>query len=265
MKQAIVLSVFIFLSIAILAQNQIEVCLSKATHIIGKEKITYLQVGNHSKIIAEIVPEHPNMVRVKAVEKFEVESSLTMVSANKVYSLFVKYADTNKISYALEDFRGVQSGNVFSGDLPEYLLKELSSQILNRNQKTVREKVKKDGLIFRLRNIYLKNDVLFLEMEITNTTNIAYDIQDFYWWIDDKKEFKATNVQEYQVQPIYQHYKLKSIPAKTTLREVFVIPKLTIPDKKILRIEVLEKALGNTGRKLNLDIKNKQILKAKTF
>ena len=266
MKYTIVLSVFIFLSMAILAQNQIEVCQSKATHIIGKEKISYLQVGDHSKIIAEVVPEHPNMVRVKAVEEFKGESSLTLVSANKVYSLFVKYDDTNTISFNLEDFHWVKSGETRSGILPEYLLKELSSQILNRgNQKTVNEKVKKDGLIFRFRNIYLKSGVLFFELEITNTTNIAYDIQDFYWWIDDKKEFKATNVQEYQVQPIYQHYKLISIPARTTLREVFVLPKLTIPDKRILRVEVLEKALGNTGRKLSLDIKNKQILKAKTF
>lgn len=118
-------------------------------------------------------------------------------------------------------------GEGSTGALPEYLLKELSSQVLNRRQHTVKVKTKKDGLIFRLRNIYLKHDVLFFELEITNTTNIAYEVQGFLWWIDDRKEFKATNVQEYQVEPIYWHYKLISIPAKTTLREVFVLPKLT--------------------------------------
>jgi conjugative transposon TraN protein len=266
MKQSILLFVCIFFSLAICAQNQIEVCQSKATHIISKEKISYLQVGDPNKIVAEIVAEHSNMVRIKAVDTFGVETSLTLVSANKAYSIFVSYANTNKISYKLDDFHGMMIGAEGTEKLPEYVLKELSNQILNlRMQKSVKSKTKKDGLIFRIRNIYLKHDVLFFELELTNTTNIGYEIQDFYWWIDGKKEVKATNVQEYQVETVYQHYKLLSIPAKTTLREVFVLPKLTIPDKRILRIEVLEKALGNTGRKLSLDVKNKQILKAKSF
>lgn len=266
MKKSILLSICIFFSLAIWAQSQIDVCQSKATHIISKEKISYLQVGDPNKIVAEIVPEHPNMVRIKAVGTFGGETSLTLVSANKAYSIFVGYADTSKISYKLDDFHGMMIGEEGTGKLPEYVLKELSNQILNlRMQKSVKSKTKKDGLIFRLKNIYLKQDVLFFELELTNTTNMACQIQDFYWWIDDKKEVKATNVQEYRVAPVYQHYKLLSIPAKTKLREVFVLPKLTVPDKRILRIEVLEKALGNTGRKLSLDVKNKQILKAKTF
>ncbi len=44
--------------------------------------------------------------------------------------------------------------------------------------------------------------------------------------------------------------------------DTVVLPKLTIPDKRILRIEMLEKALGNTGRKLALEIQNKDILQA---
>lgn len=71
MKQVSLLFLFISLSLMVFAQNQLEVCESKATHIISGEKISYLQVGDHSKIIAEIVPEHPNMVRVKAVEAFK--------------------------------------------------------------------------------------------------------------------------------------------------------------------------------------------------
>lgn len=266
MKQAFIILSFILSSLAMHAQNRIEICRSKATHIISKEKISYLQVGDHSKIIAEIIPEHPNMLRIKAMEEFEGESSLTVVSADKVYSLLVNYSETNEISYAMEDFYGKNTGESGTGKLPEYLLKELCHQVLNNCiQKPVKTKTKSEGIIFCLRNIYLKQDVLFFELEITNTTNIAYTIQDCYWWIDDKKEFKATNVQEYKLDPIYSHYGVEYVPAKTTLREVFVLPKLTIPDKRILRVELLEKALGNTGRKLSLEIKNKHILNAKTF
>lgn len=256
----------ILFSTAVKSQNLIEVCEYKASHIISNEKVTYLQVGDHSKIMAEITPEHPNLIRIKAVEEFDGESSLTVVSANKVYSLFIKYDDTNKISYRLEDFHSVKTVGTASGKIPEYLLRELSHQILSKNKRLIKKrKEKKDGIKFQLTNIYLNNDVLFFVLEITNQTNLGYEVEDFHWWIDDKKQYKATNIQEYQVEPEYQHYKIKYIPAKTKLREVFVLPKLTIPDRRIIRIEMLEKALGNTGRKLTLDIQNKDILQASIF
>ena len=228
--------------------------------------MSYLQAGDNSLIIAEVVPEHPNMIRIKAIEPFEGESSLTIVSSDKVYSLFVKYANTNKISYDLESFHSVKTGNSGSNILPEYLLKEYSHQILSKGKKHIKNlKEKKDGITFQLINIYLKQDVLFFELQITNSTNMGYNVEGFHWWIDDKKQYKSTNVQEYQITPEYHHYNIKYIPAKTTLREVFVLPKLTIPDKRILRIEMLEKALGNTGRKLTMEIQNRDIMKAGDF
>ncbi|QIA09125.1 DUF4138 domain-containing protein [Draconibacterium halophilum] len=266
MKQSLLIIVYFFFSLAINAQNQIEICQNKTTHLIAKEKITYVQVGDTDKLIAEVVPEQPNMIRVKAVDDFEGESSLTVVSANRSYSLFVKYSDTNNISYQLEDFIGQIAGNINIGPVPEYLLKELCGQILNDcKQKSIQTKNKKDGIIFRLRNLYLKQDLLFFELEITNTTNMVLDMEAIHWWIDDRKQVKATNVQEYQVEELYRHYKWEFIPAKTTLREIIVIPKFIIPDKRILKIELLEKALGNTGRKLTLEVKNKAILKANSF
>lgn len=265
MKQIILmLAAVVFISMAGNAQSRIEVCVNKTCHIISNEKITYMQVGDHNKIIAEVVPEHPNLVRVKAVGKFEGESSLTIASAGKVYSLFVKYADTNQLSWRLEDFYSVKISDTGNGKIPEYLLRELSHQILSKNQKHIQKrKAKKDGIKFQLSNIYLKNDALFFELEITNQTNLGYEVEGFHWWIDDKRQYKATNVQEYQIEPEYLNYNIKYIPAKTKLREVFVLPKFTIPDKRILRIEMLESALGNTGRKLSLEVRNKDILDAR--
>nr|WP_319512015.1 DUF4138 domain-containing protein [uncultured Draconibacterium sp.] len=266
MKHSLLIIVFFFFSLAINAQNQIEICQNKTTHLIAKEKITYVQVGDPDKLIAEVVPEQPNMVRVKAVDDFEGESSITVVSANRSYSLFVKYSDANKISYQLEDFIGQIAGNINIGPVPEYLLNELCGQILNDcTQKPIQAKSKNDGIIFRLRNLYLKQDLLFFELEISNTTNMVLEMEAINWWIDDRKQVKATNVQEYQVEELYRHYKWECIPAKTTLREVVVLPKFIVPDKRILKIELLEKALGNTGRKLTLEVKNKAILKAKSF
>ena len=60
MKQSLLIIVYLFFSLAINAQNQIEICQNKTTHLIAKEKITYVQVGDPDKLIAEVVPEQTN-------------------------------------------------------------------------------------------------------------------------------------------------------------------------------------------------------------
>ena len=256
--------IFLLVQFSLLAQNQISVSVTKATHIICPEKVSYLQVGDHTKITSEVVPEHPNLVRIKAVDSFEEASSLTLVSAGKMYSFLVEYNETSPIEYQLEHFSGEKTGLPAGGPVPEYILSELSQQMLFSRGRNIRNrKTKNEGMVLRLEKIGLNNDLLFFQISITNKTKIGYRIEGVNWWIDDKRQLKATNVQEYQVHPKYQHYGITYIPAETTLREVFVLPKLTIPEKRILRIEMLEKALGNTGRKLSLEIKNKDILRAR--
>ncbi|QGY47714.1 DUF4138 domain-containing protein [Maribellus comscasis] len=258
------ITMLISFQLSLVAQNCILVNEAKATHIICSERVSYLQVGDHFKIISEVVPEHPNLIRVKAAEPFEGESSLTLVSAGKIYSLLVSYGEAGPIEYNLKSFSGEKAGTLTEGPVPEYLLKELCRQMLFKQGRHIHNrKTKKDGIILRLNNIGLNNDLLFFEMSITNTTNISYRIEGFNWWIDNKRQIKATNVQEYLLHPEFTYYGITTIPAETTLREVFVLPKLTIPEKRILRIEMLEKALGNTGRKLSLEIKDRYILKAR--
>ncbi len=264
MKKIVFMLVVVMTQITLNGQNFIHVSESKATHLICPEKVTYLQAGDHSCILAEVVPEHPSLVRIKAAAPFEGETSLTLVCTGKVYSVLVGYQNTDRVEYRLENFRGEKSGIPAEGNLPEYVLKELSSRILAKKTKHIRNrKMKKEGMELQLNNIWLSNDLLFFELGVTNNTNIGYRVEAFHWWIDDKKQLKATNVQEYPVIPEFQHYGVQHIPAGTTLREVFVLPKLTIPEKRVLRLEMLEQALGNTGRKLSLEIKNRDILHAR--
>lgn len=266
MKSIILTIAVAFIYVTMFAQNRISVCETKATHLVCPEKVTYVLAGDPSLIIAEIVPEHPDMVRVKALGPFQNETSLTLVSANRVYSLLVDYQNTSEIFYQMETFYAKKTGTTKGATTPEYMLKEMSWQVLSKTKKHIRNRdERKDGIQLRLSNIYLLQDVLFFELEITNTTLMDFDVEGFNWWIADKKQPKAVNVQEYQITPDYQHYNLMNIPAGSTLREVFVLPRLTIPDQRCLKMELLEKALGNTGRKLVLEIRNRDILRAREF
>lgn len=267
MKQIIIiLSILFFFSTATKAQNGIVVCEDKACHIISGEKITYIQVGDNNKIVAEVVPDIPNLVRAKAIEPFDGETSLALVSGGKVYSVFVKYSDTQKLTYRLSDFDAEPLDRGNNTPASKETLKSQCEKILAFNRATIRgHRQAKDGIVFRLANIYVKNDLLFCELEITNNGNVGYDIDGFHWWIDDKKQYKATNTQEYEVKPEFRYCQNKKVGANERIKEVFVLPKLTVPDKRILKIELLEKALGNTGRKLCLKVKGSDIVRAKSF
>jgi len=248
------------------AQNNLFINENMVIHLISEEKITYLQVGNPNLVLAEIVSEHPNLVRIKATGEFKQESSLSVVSEGKMYSIRLNYGNIQKNSFHLQDLNGVAANLYVGGLLREEDLKSCARMILDKKSKgTNVRKCKRDGIHFSVRNIYLKNSALFFELEILNKTDMDYDVESFHWWITDKKRLKATNTQEYQVHPVYQYYEIQSVPAQSKIREVFVLPKFTITDQRILHIELREKALGNTGRKLSLEVKNKNIIKAKSL
>lgn len=226
----------------------------------------YVQAGDYSLIQAEIVPELSNLIRIKALQSFDKQTSLTVVCADRIYSFIVEYSNDASITYPLESFES-QKAMTFSGKMmPDYMLKDLCDQVLDKHKVQFRKrKTDKDGIRVRLNSISLKNDALFFELQITNKTNMAYDVESFNFWITDKRQAKATNIQEYQVFPQYQRHNVQRISGGVSLREVFVIEKMTIPDQRILKIELGEKALGNTGRKLTFSLKNKDILKAKSL
>jgi conjugative transposon TraN protein len=264
MKTFLIIIPILIFQLSVFAQNCFPVSDHKATHLVCPDRVSYLQVGDPSLILAEIVPELPNLIRIKAIAPFDQGSSLTVVCAGRIYSLILNFGDVEVITYNLDSFQSEKAGGYSCGMLPDYVLKGLSDQILAKRKSHVkRRKVEKEGIKLRLTNIYLNNDGLFFEVQITNKTNLSYDVEGFHWWIGDKRQHKATNVQEYQIFPSYQRYEVKVIPAKTSIREVFVLQKLTIPDQRALQVELLEKALGNTGRRLAMEIRNKDILKAK--
>ena len=244
--------------------NHLKVSDTKTSHLVCPDKVSYVQAGDYTVVQAEVVPELSNLIRIKATQPFEKPTSLTVVCADHIYSFELTYGNDAPITYPIESFES-QQAMTFSGKLmPDYLSKDLCDQVLEKHRRRFhKRKAKKDGIEVRLNSISLKNDALFFELQVTNKTNMAYDVENFNFWITDKKKARATNVQEYQVFPQYQRNKVRRIPGEVTVREVFVMEKMTIPDGRILKIELNEKALGNTGRKLSFNLKNKDILKAR--
>lgn len=267
MKAIVTILLGITLQLAAQAQNPgdtLRISDTKTSHLVCPGKVSYVQAGDYSLVQAEAVPDLSNLVRIKATGPFERPSSLTVVCDDRIYSLVLVYGNHAPISYPLESFPSMDAHS-FSGKLmPDNLLNRFCDRILVENRKNYRKrKTKSEGIRLRLNSIHISGNALFVELEMRNQTQLDYTIESTRFWISDKRRAKATNVQEYQILPDYQRIAPERIPAETSIREVFVFEKMTIPDKRILQIELNEKALGNTGRKLSLKVKNKDILKAR--
>jgi len=112
-----------------------------------------------------------------------------------------------------------------------------------------------------MNGLFIQNDVLYVRISIENESNINYDIDQLRFFIRDQKKAKRTATQEIEVSPVFVYNDTHKVEGQSANTIVFALPKFTIPDKKYLAIQLMEK---NGGRHLELHVKNKTIVKAST-
>jgi len=250
-----------------------EVTFDKTVHLIFPSGISYIDLGS-SNIIAGKADGAENVVRVKAAVKgFNEETNFSVITnEGSFYSFIVNYSENpEKLNIEMKDFfHNEKLGNQPENSL-EVHLSELGNEspqavqmAMEKIYKTNRKKVKhvnskKFGIEFLLRGIFSQNGLLFLHTEIKNTTDISFDIDFLVFKIVDKKMVKRMAIQETVIKPVRAYNYLTSVKGKKTESTVFAFQKFTIPDKKQLVVELLEK---NGGRHQRFVVKNGNLEKA---
>jgi conjugative transposon TraN protein len=135
-------------------------------------------------------------------------------------------------------------------------------KILEQNRFLFGVKDKSHGMRLVLSCIYIDNDVLYFKFDLGNKTNINYDFESLNFYIKDRNQSKRTAVQEIQQTPLFIYNNSAFVNGKTNLSFVVALQKFTIPDKKMLVVQLMEK---NGGRNLSLKINNREMVKAKTI
>ncbi len=292
MKQLIFTIIFIStLSLSLFAQNDhtkviskdrvipsyyLEVTYDKTVHLIFPSAISYIDLGS-SNIIAGKADGAENVVRVKAaVRDFKEETNFSVITdEGSFYSFIVGYAENpSKLNIEMKDF--IHDGKLVNrpNNSMEIYLSELGDEspqtiqlAMEKIYKTNRKKVnhiksKQFGIEYLLRGIFSHNGMLYLHTEIENTTDIPYDIDFIVFKIADKKVAKRTAIQETIIKPVRAYNYMTCISGRSSECTVFAFEKFTIPDKKLLIVELFEK---NGGRHQKIVIKNSDLDKAKTI
>lgn len=266
----------IFPTNQIIAPHKVEVTFSKTVHILFPSEVKYVDLGSFD-IIADKATGAENVVRIKAAVKgFEGETNFSVITADGCfYSYNVVYADEPaQLSIEMEDWlnRNPMGGAV--NDRMFVKLKELGGEtplVVNRIMYTLYKKNKRDikhigskkyGIQTLLKGLYINNDLLYLHTVLRNYSDVSFDIDYVRFKVIDKKVAKRTAMQENNIDPVRTFNRLTTIDGKATVRNVFVLPKLTLPDDKVLVVEFYEKG---GARHQSFRIENTDLVAAKTI
>ncbi len=118
---------------------------------------------------------------------------------------------------------------------------------------------KRFGIQYQLKGIYTHNGLLYFYTQITNFSNVPFDLDFILFKIVDKKVVKRTAIQETVITPIRAFNYVTHVAGKSNERTVFTLDKFTIPDDKQLVVELNEK---NGGRHQRFVVENSDIVRA---
>lgn len=264
-----------------LAPRTIEVGFTKTVHILFPAPVTYIDIGSMA-IIAGKADGAENVVRVKAaVRDFAEETNLTVITEDGgFYTFDARYAEnpsTSTIEIAAAETPATQPASASEparADEGRVLLREVErerpatvkrvlSDIYRQNRTDVKGiHTRKYGVEVEVRGIYVHNDVIYLHVQITNDTNISFEVDYRRFVVADRKAAKRTAQQQRIIEPLRVCNDPLIVRGHQRQRIVFALPKLTLEEDKILLLEIAEK---DGARHQCLEISSKELLGAKAL
>lgn len=233
------------------------------THVIMPENIKLVDMST-DKIVGNQCAE--NIVRIKPsgrMRDHELVGTITVIGERHLAQYDIVYttgpACANSIyRIPLDELKRYKNPDVL---MPESQMAAYAWAIYGSHPNYNNIHYSANGIRAVVNNIYTVNDYFFIDYSLYNRTKIKYDIDEVRIKLSDKKEAKATNSQTIELTPTYSLNAARSF--RKAYRNVIVLPKLTFPDEKVLRIEIAERQIS--GRVIYIPIEYEDILNADGF
>jgi conjugative transposon TraN protein len=237
----------------------LEITTSKTTHLIFPYGIKTVDRGSRD-ILAQKATGVENILQVKAARTDFDTTNLTVITTDgKLYSFLVGYSDQPlsmniQVSSSSKDMANFADNHMNEAEIAE------SVHIARNNAaQNASIKGKSSHAELLLSSIFVDDDLLLYKIEFTNNSALNYTFENFRFFVRDRKTPKRTAIQETEIQPLHILGDTSVVAAQSSHSFVFALPKMTLPDKKYLAVQVQEK---NGGRHLLLKVRNRHLLKA---
>lgn len=243
---------------------------------INKDVTTFIALGETVKMMDislgpdKVVGNQPgdNMVRIKPVTEMTDGMDagvVTVVGERSVFQFSLIYvADPMQadVRYNCTDADGVSYLNP-DVSMSRSQMYNYAWKILDRAKGSSYHDVNASAnrLKLRLNNLYTSGEYFFLDISLLNKSRIQFDFEEVRFKLCDKRKMKATNSQEIEILPILSVYPAKRF--KRHWRNVYVLPKFTFPDEKVLTVTISEKQIS--GRIITMTIDYTDVLAADSF
>lgn len=264
---------------------RIEAGFAKTVHILFPSPVTYIDIGS-TDIIAGKAAGAENVVRVKAaVRNFAAETNLTVITEDGGFFTFdVRYAENPALStvdLAAQKPQPHEAEEPSASGVPQpaatapegrVLLREvgrekpatvkrLLSDIYRQNRTDAKGiRTKKYGIEVEVKGIYIHNDVIYIHTCISNGTNISFEVDTRRFVVEDRRQARRTAQQRTALEILRICNDPAVVRGHQRQRTVFALPKLTIPNDKVLRLEIIER---DGARHQSVEISARALLDAK--
>lgn len=265
-----ILSIFC-LAVNVSASEKILVNHEVTTHIVMPENIKLVDIST-TKIIGNQCAD--NIVRIKpfmesdsihsdGYKEDELLGTVTLIGERHIAQYDIVYTESPQYAASIYHVSYQHAESYINPEIsmPMSEMARYAWAVYGSNRKYNQVVSRMHGMKAVLNNIYSIGDYFFIDYSLENKTKIAYDIEELRVKLTDKKETKATNSQTIELTPVYSLNLAKKF--KKHYRNVLVLPKLTFPDEKVLRLEISENQIS--GRLITLAIEYEDILHADGF
>ena len=243
------------------SHHDLSITYNKTSSLVFAMNIKYVDRGSRD-ILAQKAQGASNVLHLKAGKKDFPETNLTVITSDgSIHEFTINYAEhPNQLINQVEpNFNKDNPTVIFLSAMNDTDFERYATEIIKRKKTFRLIKQHKHKIDLALQGIYIKEDIIFYHLQIKNRSNINYNTDFIRFYIEDKIKAKRTASQEFTRIPLYVYGNDKKLTAQSTSDIVYALEKFTIPDSKLLHIEIFE---HNGGRNLTLAIKNKAIVNA---
>ncbi len=253
------------------ANERIYVNREVTTHIVMPENIKMVDIsttkiaGNQcTDNIVRIKPSYGNdSIPEAGYKDNELLGTLTLIGERHIAQYDILYTQSPQMAASIFEVPYSHTQSYINPEvtMPMAEMARYAWAVYGSGRKYNQIVSRAHGMKAVVNNIYAVGDYFFIDYSLQNRTKIAYDIEELRVKLTDKKETKATNSQTIELSPVFSLNHVRKF--KKSYRNVLVLPKLTFPDEKVLRLEISENQIS--GRVITLTIEYEDILHADGF
>ncbi|MEH6680383.1 MAG: conjugative transposon protein TraN [Sediminicola sp.] len=242
-----------------IASYPIAISSNKTTNLIFPYAVRSVDRGSRDALVQKAMGTE-NILQVKAAAKDMEETNLTVITADgKLYSFLLVYDhDPLTLNYSFGD-RELSEVAFSPGDWNDRILEKYSEIASGRTKRLHGAREKKYGIKLALTGLYVKDDIMYYRIQIKNSSNIRYSVDQLRFFVKDRSRAKRTTYQEEEIEPLHTYGMGTVIEGKSERDIVVALPKRVVPNQKYIAVHLMEES---GGRHVQMKVNNGTLMKA---